>query len=110
MSQKLPVKSFQLVEDPSEFDEGFIKSCNKKSKEKQFIEVEVQYPENLHNLQNNLQFLPERMSIEKVENFVANLHIKNEYVIHKRNLKQALNHRLVLKNGKAKIVKQNENS
>ena len=37
------------------------------------------------------------MKIEKVEKLVANLHDKTEYVIHKRNLKQALNHRLVLK-------------
>ena len=35
------------------------------------------------------------MKIEKVENLVANLHNKTEYV-HIRNLKQALNHRLVL--------------
>ena len=38
-------------------------------------------------------FLPERMKIEKVEKLVTNLHGKNEYVIHIRNLKQALNHR-----------------
>ena len=41
-------------------------------------------------------FLPERMKIEKVENLVANLYDKDEYVIHIRNLKQALNHGLVL--------------
>ena len=38
------------------------------------------------------------MKIEKVEKLVANLYDKNEYVIHIRNLKQAWNHRLVLKN------------
>ena len=38
------------------------------------------------------------MKIEKVEKLVANLHDKIEYVIHIKNLKQALNHRLVLKN------------
>ena len=37
------------------------------------------------------------MKIEKVEKLVANLHDQNEYVIHKRNLKQVLNHGLVLK-------------
>ena len=37
------------------------------------------------------------MKIEKVEMLVANLHDKIEYVIHIRNLKQALNHGLVLK-------------
>ena len=37
------------------------------------------------------------MKIEKVENLVTTLHDKTEYVLHIRNLKQALNHELVLK-------------
>ena len=31
-----------------------------------FLEVDVQYPEKLHDLQNDFLFLPERMKIEKV--------------------------------------------
>ena len=38
------------------------------------------------------------MKIEKVEKLVANLYDKIEYIVHIRNLKQALNHGLVLKN------------
>ena len=37
------------------------------------------------------------MKIENVKKLVANLHDKTEYVIHIRNLKQALNHELVFK-------------
>ena len=37
------------------------------------------------------------MKIEKVQKLVANLHDKNKCLIHIRNLKQALNHGLVLK-------------
>ena len=37
------------------------------------------------------------MKIEKVEKLVTNLHDKTEYVIHIRNLKQALNRGLVFK-------------
>ena len=37
------------------------------------------------------------MKIEKVEKLVTKLHDKTEYVIHLRNLKQELNHGLVLK-------------
>ena len=36
------------------------------------------------------------MKIETVEKLVTNLHDKTEYVIQIRNLKQALNHRLIL--------------
>ena len=41
--------------------------------------------------------LPERIKIETVEKFVANLHNKTEYFILIRNLKQTLNLGLVLK-------------
>ena len=53
--------------------------------------------EKIHDLHNDLPLLPKRMKIEKVEKLVTNLHDKTEYVIHVRNLKQALNHGLVLK-------------
>ena len=43
------------------------------------------------------------MEIEKIENLVTNSHDKTEYVIHIRNLKQALNPGLVLKNVHAVI-------
>ena len=63
------------------------------------LEVDIQYPEKLHGFHNYLPFLPERMKIEKVKKLVPNLHDKTEYVIYLRNLKQALNHGLVLKKG-----------
>ena len=43
----------------------------------------------------NLSFLPEIMKIKKVKKLAANLNDKTEYVIHIRNLNQALNHVLV---------------
>ena len=49
------------------------------------------------------------MKIEKVEKLIANLNDKTEYVIHIKNLKQALNHRLVLKNVH-RAIKFNQNS
>ena len=39
----------------------------------------------------------ERMKIKKIGKVVTNLRDKNEYVIHIRNLKQALSHGLVWK-------------
>ena len=74
-----------------------------------FFEVEAQYPEKVHELHNNLPFLPERMKIEKVEKLAANLHDKTEYVMHIRNLKQALNHGLVLKKV-PRVIKFNQNA
>ena len=49
------------------------------------------------------------MKIEKVEKLVASLHHKTEYIIHIRNLKQVLNHGLVLKKVH-KVIKFNQNA
>ena len=74
----------------------------KKLMKLKILEADVQYPEKLHELHNDLQFLPERMKIEKLKKLVINLHDKTEYVIHIRNLK-ALNHGLILKKVLKKI-------
>ena len=39
-----------------------------------------------------------KMKIVKIEKIVTNLHDKTEYVIHRRNLKQALSHELIFEN------------
>ena len=49
------------------------------------------------------------MKIERVEKLVINLHDKTEYVIYIRNLKQALNHELVLETVH-RVIKFNENA
>ena len=49
------------------------------------------------------------MKIEKVDKLVASLHDKTEYVIHKRNLKEALNNGLVLKKVH-RVIKFNQNA
>ena len=94
---KLSNNNFEWIEDTSQFDEDFIKKYNEKSDKGYFLEFDVQYLEKLHQLHNDLSFLPERMNFEKVAKLVANLNDKNEYVIHIRNLKQELNYKLVLK-------------
>ena len=97
MLQKLSANDFEWIEDTFQFNEDFIKNYNEESDEGYFLEVDVQYPEKLYELHNDLPFLPERMTIEIVEKLVTNLHDKTDYVVHIRNLKQALNHGLVLK-------------
>ena len=50
-----------------------------------FLEVDVHVLEKLHEVHNNLLFLPDRMKIEKVEKPLASLHDKTEHVIDIRN-------------------------
>ena len=74
-----------------------MKNCNEESDEGYFFKLDVQYLEKLRELHNDLPFLPERMKIEKVQKLGTNLHDKIKYVLHITNLKQPLNHGLVLK-------------
>ena len=97
MPQKLLVNNFEWIEDTSQFNENFIKDYNEENDKWYLLEVDLQYPEKLLELHNDLPFFSERMKIEKAENLIANLHNKTQYVIHIRNLKEALNHGLVLK-------------
>ena len=56
LSQKLSVNDFKLVEEASEFNEDFVESWNDESDEEYFLEVDFQYPENLHNIHNDAPF------------------------------------------------------
>ena len=61
---KVSSKKFEWIYDTSRFNEDFIKNCNEKSDEAYFLEVNhLQYTEKLHELHNDLLFLPERMKI-----------------------------------------------
>ena len=107
MSLKLSVNKFEWIEDTSQFNKYFTKNYNEESDDGYFFEVDVQYPQKLHGLHNDLPFLPERMKIEKVEKFITNVNDKTEYVIHIRNLKQLLNHGLILEKAH-RVIKSNK--
>ena len=108
-ARNLSLDNFRWVEEIYELNKGFLKSYNDNSHEGYFVGANVQYLENLHYLHNNLLFLPKRKKIEKIKKSLAKFHDKTEYVVHKRNLKQALNHRLVLKKWH-RIIKFNQKS
>ena len=109
MSQKLPVNGFKWVENTSKIDEKFIKSYDEDSDKGYIFEVDVEYLRRLHDLHNDLPFLPKRMKVDKCKKLVCNLHDKKNYVVHIRSLKQALNYGLKLKKV-YKIIEFNQNS
>ena len=61
------------------------------------IVIDVNYSKNLFDLRKDLPFLAERKKIEKCKKLVCSIHDKENYVVHIRALKQALNHGLILK-------------
>ena len=64
MSQKLPVNNFEWIEYTYQFNEDFIQKYNEESDEGYFLAVDVQYPEKVHELHNDLPLLPERMKFK----------------------------------------------
>ena len=65
ISQKLPVNKFEWIKDTSQFNEDFITGYTEESDKGYFLEVYVQFPEQLHELHNGLLFLAERMNLSK---------------------------------------------
>ena len=99
MCKTLPVSDFKWIEtnDLSTFNENFIKNYDENSDTGYILEVDVEYPKELHNKHKDLSFLPERTKINKCSKLVCTLYDKENYVIHISALKQALNQGLVLK-------------
>ena len=96
MVQKLPTNGF-LWKEAEDFTPEIIDELVKKDKGGYLLEVDVEYPKELHQNHNELPFLMERMKIGKVEKLVPNLKDKKGYVVHIKTLNQALNHGLKLK-------------
>ena len=92
MSQKLPLDGFML-----KFNQEFIKNYDEDSDKGYIFEVDVEYSKNLHGFHSDLPFLPERMKINKCRKLACNLYDKNNFVVHIRSLKQALDYGLILK-------------
>ena len=109
MSWKCLVNGFQWAEV---LNEDFINDYDEDSDEGYFLEGDVEYPKNLFSLLNDLSFLPEWNKIKKLlvitsNKLTCNVHDKEDYVVHIRALKQALNHGLKLKKVH-KVIKFNQ--
>ena len=73
-----------------------------------FLKLMFNILKNYMNFIMIYHFCHKRITIEKVEKLVDNLHDKTEYVINIRNLKQALNNGLVFKKV-YRVIKFNQN-
>ena len=83
------------MENPDDL-KGNINKLAKEARKCFLLEVDVSYPNNLHDLHNNLPFMCEKMKVNGVQKLVPNLYHKKEDVIHIAALNQALRHGLVL--------------
>ena len=111
MSQPLPICRFQWVNN---VDELQIMSHSKDSDEEYILELDLEYPEELHGSHNTYPLAPEQLIVQKelmsdnqkglrndaieVEKLVPNLMNKSKYVVHYRNLHLYLSLGMKLKN------------
>ena len=84
-----------------------LKNYDENSDKGYILEVDVEYPKNLHDFHSDLPFLQEIMKIDKCKKLVCNLYGKKSYVVHIRSLKQTLNHGLIL-NKVHKVIQLNQ--
>ena len=98
MFKKLPIHSFKWLtsgEMEKLFDNRVVQIWEKTPC---ILEVDLEYPENLHDLHNDYPFCPERVECKNgVEKLIPNLRNKTKYVIHYKNLIQCLKAGLKLK-------------
>lgn len=97
MTQNLPHSNFEWID--IENIEIILKSSDN-GKYGYLIEVDLEYPESLHDLHNDYPFCPEHMlpphPDSKHEKLLLNLFDKTNYVLHYRMLKLVLSHGLKL--------------
>ena len=77
MSKQLPTSGFKWMTD-NELDDWKRLSC--------FLEVDLEYHEDLHDLHNDYPLAPERIKIRNVEKLMPDLNNKTIYVVHYENL------------------------
>ena len=98
MSEKLPTHGFKWLTS-GEMEKLFKNQVVQVwEKIPCILEVDLQYPEELHDLHNDYPFCPERVKCDNgVEKLIPNLRDKTKYVIHYKNLIQCLKAGMKLK-------------
>ena len=88
MMKPLPVGDFKWM-SPLELENWRKEPC--------ILEVDLDYPEKLHDLHNDYPLAPERLRKNGLEKLIPNLLDKKKYVLHRENLKLYLELGLKLK-------------
>ena len=92
-SQPLPVSNFKWMtesrlENWREISSQEGRGC--------ILEVDLEYPKELHDLHNDYPVAPEMIVVNKVEKLLPTLRKKDKFVLHHRNLKQYLEMGMIL--------------
>ena len=78
MSKKLPTHGFRWM-TPTELEYWSFLTC--------IVEVDLEYPLDLHDLHNDYPLAPDHLQVGRVEKLIPNLYRKENYVVHYEALK-----------------------
>ena len=112
MSEPLPYGNYKFLES-DKFSKDYILNLKDDDSIGYILDVDIDYPETLHDLHNDYPLLPESANFgaspfinnmkkelglkeDKTNKLIPNLNNKRNYVLHYRNLKQALELGLIL--------------
>ena len=117
MSEPLPYGGFRWVKDTEKFTMDYIEKLSDKSEKSHFFEVDISYPEELHDKHNTFPLRPHHKNIKPEDlsdyqlELAAKMNLKvggqklvtsltkiEKYVLHQRNLKQYLENGLIIDN------------
>ena len=107
LSEYLPCEKFEWLENIDKLD---VMSINEKNDIGYFLEVDLEYPDELHKLHNDYPLAPEKLAVTNdmiskycktiadkydikvgdVKKLIQNLKNKTKYVLHYRNLQSYL--------------------
>ena len=92
MSKNVPINNFKWDNNLEDFTTDFIKNYDEDSDTGYLLEVDLEYPKELHEAHRDLPFLP-----IKKDKLLTTLEDKENYFVHIYALKQTLLHGLILK-------------
>ena len=87
--KKLPISYFNWIEN-EKIDENFIKSYDFINNKGYAIEVDLDYPDHLHDKHNDHPLALEHLVIGKIKKISPNFNSKKNYVFHIANLQYSL--------------------
>ena len=114
MSESMPYGGFKWMLNPEDFKIDDVKDDSEKG---HILEVDIEYPKELHDFHNDYPFCSEQVLVKKdmlsgyckriaeehnlsngkFTKLIPNLRNKEKYIIHERCLKQAVNAGLIIK-------------
>ena len=86
MCESLPVGNFKMYDNNLDKIVTQLQNWKSNSKKGYIIEVDLEYPKELHDLHNSYPLAPEKIKVDKISKLIPTLYDKKNYICHVKNL------------------------